>query len=339
MRNQTTTQFCLIAVGISGAALPCWAQLPPGLPVPPQNFASTHFFGSPSIVNLQHFALGGAFAADDRNGWHGNPAGMVAVREPTLLVSRNRAGFDLLPTFGTNFLGYAQPFGKDGENVLKITAITVRADGNITGGPVAIGLDSREDDIGIEYARRLSDRLSVGVGTAYLKTQSTYSIAGVGDVTTLRSRPSALGGRVGVIYAISPRISVGATLDSYIERVNRSAGALPVPPDSFHFRSTGYRFGTVYRPTSNLTLLADYEALSLKGNATKVSQRGFMGGAEQRFGPLALRLGSYDGKSTAGLGFKKGRFDLAYGFSGRYDQNLPGRGAKGAHAFQLIAGF
>lgn len=318
---------------------PCWAQLPPGLPVPPENFASTHFFGSPGAVNLQHYALGGAFAADDRNGWHGNPAGMVAVREPTLLVARNRAGFDLLPTFGSNFLGYAQPFGKNGENVLKIAAITVRANGNISGGAAPIGLDSREDDIGIEYARRLSDRLSVGLGTAYIKTESTYSIAGVGDVTSLRSRPSAFGGRVGVIYAVNPQFSVGATLDSYIERVNRTVPALPIPPDSFHFRSTGYRVGIAYRPNPNTTFLADYEALSLKGNNTKVSQRGFMGGAEQRFGPLSLRIGSYDGKSTAGLGFKKGRFDLAYGYSGRYDQNLPGRGARGAHALQLMAAF
>jgi len=52
-----------------------------------------------------------------------------------------------------------------------------------------------------------------------------------------------------------------------------------------------------------------------------------------------LRVGSYDGKLTGGLGFERGRLRLDYGFSGRYAKNLPGQGARAAHAFQVRGEF
>ena len=332
-------KFCLLLLLVALFIAPARAQLPPGLPLAPENFATPHFWGSPSAISIQHFALGGAFVADDRNGWHGNPAGMIAVQEPTLLASYNRSSFESLPTFDTAFVGYAQPLGKRGLDVLKISAITVRAQGDVNGGPVPIALDAKEDDIGIEYARRLSDKLTLGIGTAYLRTDSTYSIAGVGDVTRLRSRPATLGGRIGAIYDFNAQFSIGATYDDYRERVERSVPALPLPAESFRFHSTAYRVGAAYRPDAQTMLLADYEELRLKGNDTTISQYALLLGAERKVGAFALRIGSYDGKLTGGVGVGRGRLRLDYGFSGRYDKNLPGQGARAAHALQIRAEF
>jgi hypothetical protein len=64
-----------------------------------------------------------------------------------------------------------------------------------------------------------------------------------------------------------------------------------------------------------------------------------MGGVEQRFGHTSVRVGSFDGKLTGGLGLEMGRAHLSYGFTGRYDRDLPGEGASTAHAVQLILDF
>jgi len=76
---------CRYVYGYSATAS-CSGQLPPGLPVPPINFATLHSYGSSGIVDIRHMALGGAHVADDRDGWHGNPAGMIAATKPAVEV-------------------------------------------------------------------------------------------------------------------------------------------------------------------------------------------------------------------------------------------------------------
>src|SRR5438046_1066530 len=91
---------------------PAYAQLPPGLPIPPENYAVPHLWGSPSVTSIEHFSMGGAYAADQSSDWHGNPAGLLSVTHPQVLAYAMSSGFDALPTFRANFLGYAQPLGQ-----------------------------------------------------------------------------------------------------------------------------------------------------------------------------------------------------------------------------------
>jgi hypothetical protein len=327
--------FSLLALaGTVCSISPAFGQLPPGLPIAPENFASTHFWGGPSVVNIRHLSMGGAFAADNREGWHGNPAGMVAIREPTLVLAQTSSRFALLPTFRSPVYGAAVPIGRDGREVIKVAVVPVRASGQIAvAAPVRV--EAKEDDIGVEYARRVNRRLCLGFSTAYLRTQSSYRIDGAGVVTTLRSRPSGPGGRVGIIHDLGERASIGLTYDNYSETVTRTAPALQLPERAFRFRSRAYRVGVALRPGRDTTVLADYESLHLSGNRTEVARHGFLVGLERRLGPVALRLGSYDGRLSGGIGLRHGKIELSYGFTGRYASNLPGRGARTAHAFQV----
>src|SRR5687768_11318275 len=97
-----------LLISVNGAQ----AQLPPGLPLPPDNYALPHLWGSPSAINIEHFAMGGACAADSWRDWHSNPAGLLSVTQPQALTYMMSAGFDGLPTFHSNYFGYAQPLGR-----------------------------------------------------------------------------------------------------------------------------------------------------------------------------------------------------------------------------------
>lgn len=112
----------------------------------------------------------------------------------------------------------------------------------------------------------------------------------------------------------------------------------PVPPTTFQFHSTAYRIGAALRDKKNLFLL-EYERSHLNGGGTRVARRGLKAGVERKLGAVALRIGSFDGKLTGGLGADFNRFSLAYGFTGRYDKDLPGQGGRTGHAFQLMYSF
>jgi hypothetical protein len=326
----------LIFLTFASSAL---AQESVSLAVPPENYAVTHFWSSPSIISLRHMAMGGAFAADDRSDWHGNPAGLVAIHEPTLYASTNQTAFDLLPEFRARFLGYAQPVGKQAQGALKLTYVTVRAGGTIASGPVPLLAEIKEEDYGIEYGRHLGRRTSIGIATAYLSTESDYGIAGLGRITSLKGRPSGFGGRLGIIYDLSGHVAVGALYDRYAEKIRRVAPALGVGEEAFLFRSSAYRIGVAFRPDADTTLLLDFDARHLRGNGTTITRQAWVAGIERAVGPARLRLGSFDGQSTGGIGVVLGQFEVSYAFTRRYDRDLPGAGAHTSHAFDVRARF
>ncbi len=323
----------MITLGAAACFSNAYGQLPEGLPIPPENYATTHFWGSPGTTSVDHLALGGAYVADNHADWHGNPAGVLAHTTPAAIAYYTSASFKRLPTFESGFLGYAQPLGSSGNTALKISYTAVRADGNLGGTP--INLRAEENDPGVEIGHRFTDRLTLGIGTSYISTKSEFTIPGLGTVTELESRPIGLGGRLGMIYALNDKISLGATLDKYTERVVQRVPAFGLPDRSFTFRSSAYRVGIAYKPNASTKLLADYEQLSLEGNDTTIERQQFMAGVEHRVGPVTLRVGSFDAKLTGGLGFEYGPMQFSYGFTNRYAKSLPGQGAETAHALQV----
>jgi len=50
-------------------------------------------------------------------------------------------------------------------------------------------------------------------------------------------------------------------------------------------------------------------------------------------------VGSFGGKLTGGFGLQEGRMQLSYGFTGRYAEDLPGEGARTAHALEATVSF
>jgi len=322
--------ICLCATDAS-------AQIPPGLPIPPDRFAISHILGSSSVVNLRHYGMGGTYVADDRNAWHGNPAGMVSVRRPTGMSQLVVAPFRRLPDLQSAFLGVGLPIGS--RAVVKGFYTRVSGDGALLGGPAPVHLRMREDDAGLEFAYRLSPKWAGGVSTAYIRTDSRYRVAGVGEVTRLSSHPTGVGGRVGAVYRSSDTWSFGVVYDNYLEEVTQTAPAFALQSRSFLFHSTRARIGGMYRPDSRTTFALDFELLEIEGNRTHLKREYLMLGAERRIGVGALRMGLMDGCFTAGAGITYGRFDLSYGYSTRYGRDVPSQGSEPAHALQLTASF
>ncbi len=328
-------KWCFVVLFALGAIAPARAQLPPGLPVAAENYALPHVWGSSSASSLEHYAMGGAYVADRSSDWHGNPAGVLSIGQPEFLAYAMSAGFDDLPTFHSYFVGYAQPLGE--KFALKISYVAVRAQGELSGTPLSARIE--EGAPGIELGYRASDRLWLGVSTAYLETESNYTLPGVGEVTRLESRPANLGGRVGLIYRLTPQLSLGAKFDRYAETVEQSVPALGLPATSFRFNSRAERVGLSWIPDENSKFLLDYESTQLKGANTRLKQRFWLAGAQRQINDFALRIGTFDGKLTGGVGYRRGEWRLDYGFSGRSAKLLPGRGAQTAHAVQLIRSF
>jgi hypothetical protein len=328
-------RWYFVVLFVLHAITPALAQLPPGLPVSAENYALPHIWGSSSATNLEHYAMGGAYVADQAADWHGNPAGVLAVKQPEILAYAMSAGFDDLPTFHSSFFGYAQPMGE--RFALKISYVAVRAQGDLSGTPLNARI--KEGAPGIELGYRASDRLWIGVSTAYLETESNYQLPGTGEVTRLESHPTNLGGRAGLIYRVTPRLSLGAKFDRYSETVEQSVPALGLPATSFRFDSNAYRVGLSWTPDENSKFSLDYEATQLEGAGTQLNQRFWLAGAQRQLNDFRLRIGTFDGKLTGGIGYQKRGWHLDYGFSGRSDKLLRGRGAHTAHAIQLIRSF
>ncbi len=337
-------RFCRLTIALLGCVASVsfmpdkgCAQLPPGLPFPPENYAATHAFGAPSAVDIEHFSLGGAGVADPTSAWQGNPAGVLAATKPELLTYQQRTGFDSLPNFHSSFFGYAQTVGDARKFAFKVSYIPVSSSGALAGTPLQASI--KEDDPGLELGYRATEKLSFGAGFSYLSTRSDYSLPGVGVVTHLKSHPSKLGGRFGVIYQANKRLSLGATVDRYTETVEQSIPVLNTPTTSFRFNSKAYTIGLCWNPSPSQKFLLDYGNAQIEGANARLTQRYYHLGFEQKTKDWTFRIGSYDGKPTGGVGWRHGRYKVSYGFSNRYKENFTGRGAQTSHALQLITSF
>ncbi len=326
--------WVVLAVCLAVAvAAPCSGQLPAGLPIPPINFATLHPFGSSGIVDIRHMALGNAHVADDRDGWHGNPAGMIALDRPAIEVHNTWYPFTTIPDVNRFAVGYGFRVGK--ADVIKILGAWADAHGTVSGFAAPVHVSGTERDFSIEYAHRVNSKLTLGVATAYLGTDSNYTVAGLGSVTQLKSKPYTAGGRIGAIYRVCPKVNVGFTYDNYQEGVDRYASAFKLTPTSTTFHSTAWHYGVAYWPDELTSVMIDYQDVKLAGAGSSIIQRALMGGVERRVGNLFVRFGMFEGSATGGVGARVGGWDISYAFSGKSSRDIADRGGKTAHAVQI----
>ena len=312
------------------------AQLSPSLAVPPENYAVLHAFGATGMVDIQHMAYGGAHIADDRFGWHGNPAGMAAVRGSAVEMHHTWAPFSKIPGVHRTAIGGAFVLGS---GTMKLLAVWADGAGSMVGPTMTLGASSTERDFVAEYAFRPTPRLAVGLATAYVGTHTHFRHPSLGTVADFSSRPQGPGGRMGAIYRTSTKTTVGATYDNYTERVVVSEPVSHLAPTAVYFHSTGWALGGGWFPDESTTLLVDYSDKVIEGGSRKVTRRGLAIGGERRIGRTSLRLGEFEGRVCGGLGVRLGRWECSYAFSGRADKDLPGMGAGTTHAFQVRSWF
>ena len=316
-------------------------QLPPGVPIGPQNYLLPHFWGGGNSLSIDHWSLGNASVADSRADWGANPACLVVTARPTLLSSETTTRFSQLPTITLAVLSYEQPVDRKKPNaVFKVGLVTVRGSGALAGTPLS--LNTREVDPSLEFGCRVAPRVSVGVGLSYLSTKSDYLLPTGGVLTRLGSRPYGVGGRLGVLYSPTPRLSLGGSLDSYGEKVTQSFPAIAFPAQQYRFHADARRIGLGAFPDSSTKLLLDYEEDKVSGAGFHTARYAYEAGAEKnfgvkRFGIVTLRAGLYAGDLTGGVGLTYRSLQFTYGFSNKYASLLPGEGVKTAHSLQLIA--
>ena len=316
-------------------------QLPPGVPIAPQNYLLPHFWGGGSPLSIDHWSLGSASVADSRANWGANPACLVVATRPALESNGTVTKFTQLPTITLAVLAYEQPIDRKKPNgVFKIGLVTVRGSGALAGTPLS--LNTREVDPSLEYGYRVTKTLALGAGLSYLATKSDYLLPSGGVLTRLESRPSGFGGRLGALYSPTSKLSVGGSLDTYGEKVQQSFPAIPFPIQKYQFHSSATRIGVGAFPDSSTKLLLDYESDKVSGAGFRTSRYAYEAGVEKsfgvkKFGVVTLRAGLFAGDLTGGIGLRYRGLEFSYGFSNKYAYMLPGEGAKTSQAIQVIA--
>lgn len=311
-------------------AAPSLAQLS----VPFENYAVLHQYGSAGVVDMKHLAMGTACVGDDRSGWHANTAGQLSVKKLTVESHTSWVAFGQVPGVHRTAVGVSYPLSSN--EVVKVLGTWADADGGLLGMGVPLSIKATERDFSGEYGRRISDRLSVGIGTAYLGTHSVYKIPGMGTVTEFNSHPIFPGGRVGAIYHLTSNLNVGATYDNYIERVTKTAGGGNI---NNNMHTCAGRVGLAYYPDETTTLLLDYEDVTITGGGTWTGKRSVLGGVEHKVGKFALQCGMFHGRLSGGLGWESGEWNVSAAASARPAEDLPGKGGGAMYGFRAARSF
>lgn len=299
-----------------------------------QNYALLHQYGSSGLTDMKHLAMGSACAADDRSGWHGNSAGQVSVQGPALEAHATSIAFGQMPGVHRNVIGLSYPIS--GRETVRVTGTWADGEGGLLGRGVPLSTKLSERDFSGEYARRLSDRLSVGIGLAYLGTHSTYALPGKGVVTEFASHPAHPGGRLGAIYRLTGKLNVGAYLNEYTERVTKTVGGAA---STYNMHSTGGRVGLAYYPDEQTTLLLDYEDVTMTGGGTWAGKCALMGGLDHKVGKFSVQCGMYEGRLSGGVGWAGAGWDASLAASARPSEDAPGMGGGAEIGFRLARRF
>jgi len=257
---------------------------------------------------------------------------MVSTNEYTVEAHSTWAPFNMIPDVHRTALGASPPAAK---GIVKFVYVRATAAGGVHGFAAPVTVDGRETDISGEYAQRVSPKLAIGVGTAYLSTKQTYTVPGLGVVTHMKSHPGTLGGRIGAIYRVTDKLSAGATYDNYMERVSRSAPAFGIPSSMESFHSTGWHVGVAYWHDEKTTVLFDRQDINVVGAGANLYRGAWHGGIERTAGAWAFRAGAYGDRLTGGIGWRGGRWDVSWAFSGKPDKDVPGMGAGVSHGLRV----
>lgn len=250
--------------------------------------------------------MGGAFTAvaDDPSAVYWNPAGLMNLRRPAVLLSH--VDVQSLGLLTYDQLAYAQPFVY--KNAVAVAWTRLGTTSNVT------FMNYTENTFTLTYQQPLTQEVSLGLNVKVFQVQYALTAGGVGI---------DLGGR----YQVLPQLAAAFMLENLnqpeITWLTRNVDRLPYV----------LRVGVAGMPTTDITVAVD------AGHLTDEA-RDLHAGTELWFlnRVLALRAGvTYltDGgrlMPAAGLGVRVAFLDLSYAYSGHYDLD-------GNHVISLQWGF
>lgn len=260
----------------------------------------------PMIMGAKSVAMGGAGVAMSTDAYavHHNPAGLVGIRRPELVMSHmDLQGLGLLVN---DHLTYAQPFVFN--NVVAVSWVRLGTTGKVR------FLNYSENTFVLSYQQPIIENLSTGVNVKIFEVQYDQTAGGFGV-------------DVGARYRVLPEIAVGVVA----ENVNRpeiywQTGAYDRLPINFKVGLAGYIDADTAVALDGHNLLEAYPEIRL--------------GVERWFFDdlLVVRAGSFysthDQKimPSGGLGIKISFIEFDYAYGSHYDLN-------GSHVLSLKIAF
>lgn len=267
-----------------------------------------------------------------------NPAHVCRYRQPEFQAYYGRFNFDAGPDLDEWFGRLTVPVGdetrKDALQFMasRVTSNTARIP-LVETPPLTTTADAEDLFYALVYATELSPRLWVGFSGALDRKSETRLIfsdplgllpppltGGSGEVTVSSDAPLQAKGRVGVQYALSPRVDVASVYTFYDQDADYSADAFattllgPPNPPSGRYRVSDLDLGVAFKERS-ATLGFEYNTRRTTGPNFLRDDDGVNVGVEVNAGRGWLtRLGFSEGGLTLGLGYRSPswQFDYAY---------------------------
>jgi len=285
-------------------------------------------------VGARALGMGGAFTSicDDASATYWNPAGLTQLTQRQMTSMASLMSLDR----SYNFLNYVTPVD-DETNTIGISLINfgikdLREFVKEGDSDKEIGkFNDTENTIMVSYARKLNEKLSLGVNLKYLtqgmNTQQHHPKG--------RNKASGLGIDVGTLYKISENVKIGLMLQdgrSYLKWETDQTDRLPVV----------VKLGVSTKLfAEKLTLSADVEQVE-DNHKTKI----YTGLEYWLRENLGIRAGVFDTELTAGLGFtfptKSINLQLDYSFApdrfSDFKENISGS-ERYNHRFSLSVKF
>lgn len=291
------------------------------------SYAVAHPFGLALATTTRQSAMGGSLGcvADVASG---NPA-FAAVHEKGPEGPGGTAGagvsatrFDHGPNLVSERVWVAAPV-QEGVGGFQATFFHLSSN---PGTPVTFpsgqaALDLTEEDLGLQYGRRLGARLSAGIGISPTSRITLKFATPTGLPLWRIDAKSDIGGRLGLAYQYADSDYVGVVGDYYQETASGAGLAAAAQRGVFH---TGLVTAGISRHLQRgLMVVAEYQrATSSRGDQEQLLAGWHLGAEALVTSTLALRAGSDDGHLTAGLGFANGSFRLDYAYLYRWNDDV-----------------
>lgn len=203
-----------------------------------------------------------------------------------------------------------------------------------TSGPLRATID--EDDVAIQYGRRIDEHWLLGLGASPIFRTSTNLYhpttgAQLGHIDS----DSDFGFRFGAVHQFDARTTAGAIYDRYDDDVV-AQGLMFGGMQAATFNCYTMTLGACHQFADRVLAGAEWREVVVKGAGVRTGDAGFRVGLEVTTPRAwAFRLGSNDGALSAGVGFARGRWSIDYAYADDWNDDLVGHFLGGSDTHEL----
>ena len=304
-----------------------------------ESYALVHPFGLSSATTTRQFGMGGPVSCVWDEGF-ANPAFAAMQTRPNAAIRVGATRFDHGPSLTSGQLHFALPL-RPNESGLQLSVFSMHSSAGMTALPQvgAVAAKLSEDDISLQYGRRLSPRLAAGIGVSPASTIRLRITTPTGvPILDVKATPD-YGARVGLVYAYGePQRgdNVGLVCDYYQETAKATGFAVGGAAHGVFYTDL-FALGACRHVRPDLLLVGEYQrGSSHSGQIDNAIQGWHIGGEYQCNRQLALRAGLNQGHASYGAGYVSDRWQVAYAYINRWNDSVanPLFGSSDTHQLQ-----